>query len=45
MLNIIASKGYISIIRRGLSSPRGYGTRIMKHYMLIEVLEREYSEH
>jgi hypothetical protein len=28
VLNTIASKGYIPIIRRGLTSPRGYGVRM-----------------
>jgi len=28
MLNTIASKGYIPIVRRGLASPGGYGARI-----------------
>ena len=28
VLNTIASKGYIPIVKRGLTSPRGYGARI-----------------
>jgi len=28
VLNTIATKGYMSIVRRGLTSPRGYGARI-----------------
>jgi len=28
VLNTIASKGYIPIVRRGLASPGGYGARI-----------------
>jgi hypothetical protein len=28
VLNTIASRGYIPIVRRGSTSPRGYGVRI-----------------
>jgi hypothetical protein len=27
VLNIIASKGYVPLVRRGLTSPGGYGAR------------------
>jgi hypothetical protein len=51
ILNAVASKGYIPIVKKGSRSPRGYGARMRDRaydealYDYRSVGEREYSEH